>query len=88
MTAVGYVGAPQDVANLVGFIASKEAHFITGQSVSYCVARKSIILIKFMFSRRFRVTEDGVLTNFVEYATMTMYIFLLLNLKRSPDIKL
>jgi len=34
MTAVGYVGAPQDVANLVGFIASKEAHFITGQSIS------------------------------------------------------
>jgi len=34
MTPVGYVGAPQDIANLVGFIASKEAHFITGQSIS------------------------------------------------------
>jgi NAD(P)-dependent dehydrogenase (short-subunit alcohol dehydrogenase family) len=31
---VGYIGAPEDVASLVGFIASKESHFITGQAVS------------------------------------------------------
>lgn len=34
---VGYVGAPQDVASLVGFIASKEAHFITGQAVGIAI---------------------------------------------------
>ena len=32
--AVGYVGMPADVAQLVGFLASKESHLITGQSVS------------------------------------------------------
>src|SRR5882762_10432609 len=63
MTPVGYVGAPQDIANLVGFIASKEAHFITGQSVSYWMERKPIVLTNFMFFCRFRVMEDGILTN-------------------------
>jgi NAD(P)-dependent dehydrogenase (short-subunit alcohol dehydrogenase family) len=32
--AVGYVGMPADVAQLVSFLASKESHLITGQSVS------------------------------------------------------
>jgi hypothetical protein len=54
MTPVGYVGASQDIANLVGFIASKEAHFISV---------KPIVLMNFMFVCRFRVTEDGILAN-------------------------
>lgn len=33
-TALGYIGKPEDIASLVSYIASKEAHFITGQSVS------------------------------------------------------
>ncbi|KAH7925246.1 NAD(P)-binding protein [Leucogyrophana mollusca] len=33
-SAVGYPGQPDDVASLVSYLASKEAHFITGQSVS------------------------------------------------------
>ncbi|KAK7449631.1 hypothetical protein VKT23_013106 [Stygiomarasmius scandens] len=33
-TLVGYNGKPDDVASLVSYLASKEAHFITGQSVS------------------------------------------------------
>jgi len=32
--AVGYVGMPADVAQLVSFLASKESHLITGQSIS------------------------------------------------------
>jgi NAD(P)-dependent dehydrogenase (short-subunit alcohol dehydrogenase family) len=32
--AVGYVGMPADIAALVSFLASKESHLITGQSVS------------------------------------------------------
>ena len=32
--AVGYVGMPSDIAALVSFLASKESHLITGQSVS------------------------------------------------------
>ncbi len=32
--AVGYVGMPADVAAVVSFLASKESHLITGQSVS------------------------------------------------------
>jgi len=35
--AVGYVGVPNDIAALVSFLASKESHFITGQSVSISV---------------------------------------------------
>ncbi|KAI0001178.1 hypothetical protein BJV77DRAFT_938964 [Russula vinacea] len=32
--AVGYVGQPSDIAELVSFLASKESHLITGQSIS------------------------------------------------------
>jgi meso-butanediol dehydrogenase/(S,S)-butanediol dehydrogenase/diacetyl reductase len=32
--AVGYVGLPADIAELVSFLASKESHLITGQSIS------------------------------------------------------
>lgn len=34
-TPAGYMGKPEDVASLVSYLASKEAHFITGQSVSF-----------------------------------------------------
>jgi len=33
-TAVGHIGQPQDIASIVSYLASKEAHFITGQSIS------------------------------------------------------
>ncbi|KAF8327109.1 NAD(P)-binding protein [Amanita rubescens] len=33
-TAVGYLGKPEDVANLVSFLVKKESHFITGQTMS------------------------------------------------------
>jgi hypothetical protein len=33
-TALGYMGLPTDVAALVSYLASKESHLITGQSVS------------------------------------------------------
>ncbi|TFK33965.1 acetoin reductase family protein [Crucibulum laeve] len=33
-TAVGYNGSTDDVASLVSFLVSKEAHFITGQTIS------------------------------------------------------
>ena len=29
---LGYIGAPDDVASLVSYLASKESHFITGTS--------------------------------------------------------
>ncbi|KAI0285439.1 hypothetical protein BGY98DRAFT_945917 [Russula aff. rugulosa BPL654] len=32
--AVGYIGVPTDIAALVSFLASKESHLITGQSIS------------------------------------------------------
>jgi len=32
--AVGYVGVPTDIAALVSFLASKESHLLTGQSIS------------------------------------------------------
>ena len=57
MAPVGYVGAPQDIANLVGFIASKEAHFITGQSVSYRMERKPICINEFRV--RLQISCDG-----------------------------
>ncbi|TFK66469.1 NAD(P)-binding protein [Pluteus cervinus] len=31
---IGYIGKPEDIAGLVSYLASKEAHFITGQSVT------------------------------------------------------
>ncbi|KAF8885363.1 NAD(P)-binding protein [Infundibulicybe gibba] len=31
---LGYVGNPEDVASIVSYLASREAHYITGQSVS------------------------------------------------------
>jgi len=31
---VGYIGKPEDIASLVCYLASKESHFITGQSIS------------------------------------------------------
>ena len=33
-TALGHIGLPTDVAALVSYLASKESHLITGQSVS------------------------------------------------------
>ncbi|KAG1745696.1 hypothetical protein EDB19DRAFT_458246 [Suillus lakei] len=33
-TTVGYEGTPDDIASVVSYLTSKEAHFITGQSVS------------------------------------------------------
>jgi NAD(P)-dependent dehydrogenase (short-subunit alcohol dehydrogenase family) len=35
-TAVGYIGHPNDVANVVAFFAKPESHFITGMSPSLC----------------------------------------------------
>ncbi|KAF8737107.1 hypothetical protein AX14_013464 [Amanita brunnescens Koide BX004] len=32
-TPVGYLGKPEDVANLVSFLVKKQSHFITGQTV-------------------------------------------------------
>jgi len=34
LASVGYIGQPEDVASVVSYLASKEAHFITGQSIS------------------------------------------------------
>lgn len=33
-TTVGYEGTPDDIASIISYLVSKEAHFITGQSVS------------------------------------------------------
>jgi len=30
-SAVGYIGQPEDVASTVSYLASKEAHFVTGK---------------------------------------------------------
>lgn len=30
-TAVGYEGTPDDIASIVSYLVSKEAHFITGE---------------------------------------------------------
>ncbi|KAH7930784.1 NAD(P)-binding protein [Leucogyrophana mollusca] len=32
--SVGYIGQPEDIASVVSYLSSKEAHFITGQSIS------------------------------------------------------
>ncbi|KAF8877169.1 NAD(P)-binding protein [Infundibulicybe gibba] len=32
--ALGYVGNPEDVASIVSYLASREAHYITGQSIT------------------------------------------------------
>ena len=37
-TALGHIGLPTDVAALVSYLASKESHLLTGQSVSILVA--------------------------------------------------
>jgi len=34
MSPLGYKGTPMEISSLVSYLASKEAHFITGQSVS------------------------------------------------------
>ncbi|TFK66470.1 acetoin reductase family protein [Pluteus cervinus] len=34
LTPLGYRGTPTEIASLVSYLASKEAHFITGQSIS------------------------------------------------------
>ena len=41
--AVGYVGLPTDIAALVSFLASKESHLITGQSVRISVPNLSAL---------------------------------------------
>jgi NAD(P)-dependent dehydrogenase (short-subunit alcohol dehydrogenase family) len=41
-TALGHIGLPTDVAALVSYLASKESHLITGQSVSIFVPYLSI----------------------------------------------
>ncbi|OAX42779.1 NAD(P)-binding protein [Rhizopogon vinicolor AM-OR11-026] len=33
-SAVGYIGQPENIASAVSYLASKEAHFITGQCIS------------------------------------------------------
>jgi len=33
-TAAGHMGKPEDIASIVSYLASKEAHFITGQCLS------------------------------------------------------
>ncbi|KAH7925242.1 NAD(P)-binding protein [Leucogyrophana mollusca] len=33
-TAAGYIGQPEDIASIVSYLASGEAHFVTGQSIS------------------------------------------------------
>lgn len=34
-TVTGSKGSPEDIASVVSYIASREAHFITGQSVCF-----------------------------------------------------
>lgn len=35
LSPLGHKGSPEDIASVVSYIASQEAHFITGQSVSF-----------------------------------------------------
>ncbi|KAF9459841.1 acetoin reductase family protein [Collybia nuda] len=34
LTVLGYIGEPNDIGSIVSYLVSKEAHFITGQSIS------------------------------------------------------
>lgn len=40
-TAVGYLGKPEDVANVVSFLVKKESHFITGKRLLITRKKKS-----------------------------------------------
>ena len=42
-TALGQMGLPTDVAALVSYLASKESHLITGQSVSILAPYWSVL---------------------------------------------
>lgn len=55
-SALGYNGKAVDIASLVSYLASKEAHFITGQSVSLklikCIEAKDEIYFAGVVQRR------------------------------------
>lgn len=54
--AVGYVGMPTDIAALVSFLASKESHLITGQSVSKSAPN---LLAPFPYKCNAQLSIDG-----------------------------
>ena len=54
--AVGYVGMPSDIAALVSFLASKESHLITGQSVSISAPNLSA---PFVSQGNLQISIDG-----------------------------
>lgn len=41
---MGYIGKPEDVASIVSYLASKEAHFITGETGWSFKASASILI--------------------------------------------
>lgn len=43
MAAVKYKGTPKEVASLVSYIASKEAHFITGKLITIVMDRTTMV---------------------------------------------